>query len=215
VYAKVYALFTLICYGEIMKKLSSYLLLIFLSFLTFSFADDISEYEIEGISIGDSLLDYMSREEIESNLVFVYEDLDKNIGKDVAQIPYSKNLNLYDVVYIDFKTNDNIFEIIAMSGTLFYKDNIKECYEKQLQLVEDLKLVFKDADLEKEGPMNHPAYPGGEVKYTRYAFFINQNNRSNLEIFCYDIDEVVKKTDRLTVSFKSKEFNNFANKVYK
>ena len=198
-----------------MKKLSSYLLLIFLSFLTFSFADDISEYEIEGISIGDSLLDYMSREEIESNLVFVYEDLDKNIGKDVAQIPYSKNLNLYDVVYIDFKTNDNIFEIIAMSGTLFYKDNIKECYEKQLQLVEDLKLVFKDADLEKEGPMNHPAYPGGEVKYIRYAFFINQNNRSNLEIFCYDIDEVVKKTDRLTVSFKSKEFNNFANKVYK
>ncbi|WP_435086407.1 hypothetical protein ACIJYD_01260 [Candidatus Pelagibacter bacterium nBUS_33] len=198
-----------------MKKLSSYLLLIFLSFLTFSFADDISEYEIEGISIGDSLLDYMSREEIESNLVFVYEDLDKNIGKDVAQIPYSKNLNLYDVVYIDFKTNDNIFEIIAMSGTLFYKDNIKECYEKQLQLVEDLKLVFKDADLEKEGPINHPAYPGGEVKYTRYAFFINQNNRSNLEIFCYDIDEVVKKTDRLTVSFKSKEFNNFANKVYK
>ena len=198
-----------------MKKLSSYLLLIFLSFSTFSFADDISEYEIEGISIGDSLLDYMSREEIESNLVFVYEDLDKNIGKDVAQIPYSKNLNLYDVVYIDFKTNDNIFEIIAMSGTLFYKDNIKECYEKQLQLVEDLKLVFKDADLEKEGPMNHPAYPGGEVKYTRYAFFINQNNRSNLEIFCYDIDEVVKKTDRLTVSFKSKEFNNFANKVYK
>ena len=102
-----------------------------------------------------------------------------------------------------------------MSGTLFYKDNIKECYEKQLQLVEDLKLVFKDANLEKEGPMNHPAYPGGEVKYIRYAFFINQNNQSNLEIFCYDIDEVLKKTDRLTLSFKSKEFNNFANKVYK
>ena len=198
-----------------MKKLSSYLLLILFSFSTFSFSDDISEYEIEGISIGDSLLDYMSREEIESNLVFVYEDLDKDIGKDVAQIPYSKNLKLYDAVYIDFKTIDNIFEIIAINGTLFYKDNIKECYEKQLQLVEDLKLIFKDAALEKEGPTSHPAYPGGEVKYIRYAFFINQNNQSNLEIFCYDIDEVLKKRDRLNVSFKSKEFNNFANKVYK
>lgn len=198
-----------------MKKISNYLLLIFFSFSTFSFADDISEYEIEGISIGDSLLDYMSKEEIESNLVFVYKDLDKNIGKDVAQVPYSKNLNIYDAVYIDFKTTDNLFEIIAMNGTLFYKDNIKECYKKQIQLVEDLKLVFKDANLEKEGPMKHPAYPGGEVKYIRYAFFINQNNQSNLEIFCYDIAEVLKKTDRLTVSFKSKEFNNFANKVYK
>ncbi len=32
------------------------------------FADDISEYRIEGISIGDSLLDHMSKEEIISEI---------------------------------------------------------------------------------------------------------------------------------------------------
>jgi len=46
-----------------MKKLSLYIFLV-LMFCNVGFADDISEYEIEGISIGDSLLDHMSKEEI-------------------------------------------------------------------------------------------------------------------------------------------------------
>ena len=47
-----------------MKKL---LILLFSLFLLSSpsvFADDITDFEIEGISIGDSLLDYMTEDEI-------------------------------------------------------------------------------------------------------------------------------------------------------
>ena len=47
-----------------MKKL---LVLLFSFFLLSSqtvFADDISKFEIEGVSIGDSLLDYMTEKEI-------------------------------------------------------------------------------------------------------------------------------------------------------
>ena len=47
-----------------MKKL---LILLFSLFFLSSpsvFADDISDFEIEGISIGDSLLDYMTEDEI-------------------------------------------------------------------------------------------------------------------------------------------------------
>ena len=50
-----------------MKKLSTFLFLILFIFSSPSFADDISEIEdieIEGISIGDSLLKYLSKEEI-------------------------------------------------------------------------------------------------------------------------------------------------------
>ena len=47
-----------------MKKLSTYLFLILLSFSIPSYGDDIKEFEIEGISIGDSLLDYLSKKEI-------------------------------------------------------------------------------------------------------------------------------------------------------
>ena len=42
--------------------------LIFFSFLVSSYADDINEFEIEGISIGDSLLTYMSVQQIKSGI---------------------------------------------------------------------------------------------------------------------------------------------------
>ncbi len=50
-----------------MKKLSTYFFLIFFSFSASSFADDIKDFEIEGMTIGGSLLDYMSEEEIKEN----------------------------------------------------------------------------------------------------------------------------------------------------
>ena len=198
-----------------MKKLFLYICFFIFILTPLSYPEDISEFEIEGISIGDSLLKYMSRAEIENNLSYVYEDLDKYIGKDVAQISYNKNLKIYDEIHLDFKTTDDMFEIIALNGILFYEDNVNQCYQKQVQLVEELKLVFKGVDVRKEGPLNHPAYPNGEIKYTRYAFFINENDYSNLEVFCYDIVEELKKTDRLTLNLKSKEFNDYAGKIYK
>ena len=50
-----------------MKKLSTYLFLILFSFQAPSWADDIRDFQIEGISIGDSLLDYFSEHEIKEN----------------------------------------------------------------------------------------------------------------------------------------------------
>jgi len=47
-----------------MKKLSTYLFLLLFSFQTSSWSDDIRDFQIEGMSIGDSLLDYFSEEEI-------------------------------------------------------------------------------------------------------------------------------------------------------
>ena len=51
----------------LMKKLSLYVFL-FLMWCNAGFADKISEYQIEGISIGDSLLDHLSKEEIANEI---------------------------------------------------------------------------------------------------------------------------------------------------
>ena len=51
-----------------MKRLYTFLFLIFFSFQTSSLADDIRDFQIEGMSVGDSLLDYMSEEEIKDNI---------------------------------------------------------------------------------------------------------------------------------------------------
>ena len=47
-----------------MKKLLTYFFLVFFTFLTSSHAKDVTDYEINGVSIGQSLLDYLSKDEI-------------------------------------------------------------------------------------------------------------------------------------------------------
>ena len=67
-----------------MKKLSTYLLLIFFSFLVSSHADDIKEFEIEGISIGDNLLSYMSVQKIKSGIKdtrYMYDYINFDYGE--------------------------------------------------------------------------------------------------------------------------------------
>ena len=48
-------------------------LVLFVLFFSFSvFADDISDFQIVGMSVGDSLLDYFSEEEIKNNVTDFY-----------------------------------------------------------------------------------------------------------------------------------------------
>ena len=56
-----------------MKKFLAILILIF-SLQTPSQADDISEFEIEGISIGDSALDFFTEGQIKDNSFDYYND---------------------------------------------------------------------------------------------------------------------------------------------
>ena len=58
-----------------MKKFLGILILI-LTLQTPSQADDIQDFQIEGMSIGDSALDYFSEEEIKNNYVKLIKTLD-------------------------------------------------------------------------------------------------------------------------------------------
>ena len=89
-----------------MKKLSTYFFLILFSFPAFSFANDINEFEIEGISIGDSLLTYMSVQQIKSgieNTRYMYDDFNFDYG-----VVYLYE-GLQDYEYLSFfvKPNDS------------------------------------------------------------------------------------------------------------
>jgi len=66
-----------------MKKLSAYLFLFLFGFSAPSFADDIRDLEIGGMSLGDSLLDYFSEKEILTNQPYLEmekEDIFKTVS---------------------------------------------------------------------------------------------------------------------------------------
>ena len=76
-----------------MKKLSLY---IFLGLLwcNVGFADDISEYQIEGISIGDSLLDHLSKEEI-ANEIEANKSAYNYLNDDFGEVYLFSNFDIY------------------------------------------------------------------------------------------------------------------------
>ena len=53
--------------NKLMKRLSLYLFLILFTLQTPSWADDIRDFQIEGMSIGDSALDYFSESDLKKN----------------------------------------------------------------------------------------------------------------------------------------------------
>ncbi len=55
-----------------MKRLPLYLFLILFTLQNPSWADDIRDFQIEGMSIGDSALDFFSEEEIKRNKKNLY-----------------------------------------------------------------------------------------------------------------------------------------------
>ena len=80
-----------------MKKLLLLLISIFLLSSLSVFADDISDFQIEGMSIGDSLLDYMTEDKI-------LEEIEKTKN----WYSYLNEPNKYSEIYLfkDFPTYD-------------------------------------------------------------------------------------------------------------
>ena len=121
------------------------LLLIFI--LTFSFqtltkADDISDFEIEGISIGDSLLDYFSKDEIKSKKFFFKAQKE---NKKYASLTIDKNLKIFKKITINFLNKNH--EIGAMSAFVNIK-NFNECEKKRKIIVKDIASLFLNTENE-------------------------------------------------------------------
>ena len=104
-----------------MKKLSTYLFLIFFSFSAPSFADDIRDFQIEGMSIGDSLLDYFNETEIINSKADWYVDNKYTTSK--LSLQDFENFRHIDV---SFLTKDKLYRITGMSA-IHMKGDTKNC----------------------------------------------------------------------------------------
>ena len=99
-----------------MKKLSTYLLLILFSFSVPSFADDIRDFQIEELAIGDSLLNIFSKEEIDSIEPTYYPDSRKFHDLPIV----SHKFKDYDQVTFGLKRDDGKYIVYSLAGDLYY-----------------------------------------------------------------------------------------------
>jgi len=99
------------------------------TFQSWTKADDIGDFEIEGMSIGDSLLDYMQKEEIIELREKYYKD-DAFSSITIFPDEYSFKFSFYDALVLSYKTKDKKFKLKGISGIVRYKDNIEEFIQK-------------------------------------------------------------------------------------
>ena len=115
-----------------MKRLLAYLFLVLVlifSFQSLSKADDIKDFQIEGMSVGDSLLDYMSAKDIKNNDLNLYHSKSKFIG-----INFSGNKNTYEYVYVYVKRNDKNYKIYLIRAANIVK-NKNSCFKIKKKLL--------------------------------------------------------------------------------
>ena len=110
------------------------ILVLILSIQSWTKADDISDFEIESMSIGDSLLSHFTKEKIEKNIrPNVFERFsDKTFV--LSEIQHDSKFEVYDTVQFIFKRYDKEFQIYGMTGGIWYEENISACYDKMKEI---------------------------------------------------------------------------------
>ena len=169
-------------------------------------ADDISEFEIEGMSIGDSLLDYFSKSSINSNKKNWYK------SKLYSASLFSKRGNLYDQVAVNYKTDDNKYIIKSLAGIKFYKNNINDCYIKMKEIEKSISDVVTNTRKINERTVKHHNDKSGKSTIREILFIFKTND--TILIQCYDWSKERKATDHLRIRFRTKEFQKWLWKAY-
>tara|TARA_B100001123_G_C15202767_1_gene984046 strand:- start:257 stop:817 length:561 start_codon:yes stop_codon:yes gene_type:complete len=173
-----------------MRIFISVLLLIFV-FQSFTKADDIRDFEIEGMSIGDSALDYFSEAKILSNKKNWYRD-----NKFYGVLIDIKSDN-FNSIQLHFKTNDTKYKIYALGGLKDFIDNPKDCYPLKKEVDIGLQNIFKNSKINHTKKRKHPADKTGKSFVTQ-SFFDLDNGA--VVTACYDMGENYDSDFRIIVN---------------
>ena len=96
---------------------------------------DIFKFKIEGMSIGDSALNFFSEKDIKKNSRDHYRDKTFTPVQN-DKYPFFK---IYDAVDFNFRTGDKGYIFQSISGVLYFDKNIQDCYDKMDSLILNIK----------------------------------------------------------------------------
>jgi hypothetical protein len=195
---------------ELMKRLSLYLFLILFTPQTPSLADDIRDFQIEGMSIGDSLLDFMTVDEIKQNTLPYFPDKRK-----YYIVGMFNNLKNFDQVEIYLKSNDKNYEIKTLLAAL-KGYNLNKCLTKKEEILKDIDKLF--SGLEKlSDSKSHEADETGKSK--QYIDQYNFDSKTHIRLECVKWTNKIKQEkgyqDTLNIVAMTKEIWNWIGSDYR
>ena len=151
------------------------ILVLIFSIQSYTKADDISDFQIEGISLGDSVLDYYSEEKI-LNAEKIFLPKSKKFHRIVFILD---NTDLYDAVAFYVRSNDKKYKIYALEGFKYF--NYISCKAKQKEIAKNLREMFSDYN-----ENSYEEIHSFDSESTFFAFDFGFDDGSVVRIICTD-----------------------------
>jgi len=199
-----------------------FLIFLIIQFQNISLADDIQKFQIEGMSIGDSALDYFSEAQLEDN-----EQGWHNYSYKEYSTSFMPGKGIYDWFLVTYRNDDYNFKIKALVGGMKKKnyDN-KGCNNYLDAITLNVSELFKNAKQENKKKYElttdvSRTYPfTGKSVVTSVSF--NFPDDGAIIIACYNMDKKanqvafinsnLNQNDSFRISVRSHEFANYLKK---
>ena len=214
-----------------MRYFFIYALVLCLGFIYPSQADDIRDLQIEGISIGDSALDFFSETLIKNGTK--NNPLNSPNQKYEVSTIYTKKTGNYlnvanydfavfEAVEITYKKNDRNYVIESLAGAITNEKrknikNIEDCKKQKDEIFNDIKAVFNNPFTQSdEGVPPQDKY--GKSRFFRSAIQISPKSKYlEVEAICMFYKGEVRKNyvTNVGVTIKTDDVNDWLHAIYK
>ena len=200
-----------------------FLIFLIIQFQNISLADDIQKFQIEGMSIDDSALNYFSEAQLEDN-----EQGWHNYSYKEYSTSFMPGKGIYDWFLVSYKSDDDNFKIEALVGGLEKKIYTnKECNNKLDAFALNVTELFKNTKQENKRTYKLLAnasrtYPfTGKSTVTSISFdFLD---KGIIILSCYNMDEkanqnanfitsTLNQNDSFRINVRSRLFVNYLKK---
>ncbi len=180
-----------------MKKIL-WIVLLFFFLNVKAYTDNITDFNIENISIGDSALDYFNEPQI------VNSELD---WFNYSYKEYSTSLlpgkGIYDWFKLTYKSNDDYFKILGIVGIIVKnKYDSKECNNQLDTAALEISRIFENTQQRKKQMFNIVYDPSkifqetnSNGKSTATSILFDFNNGGEIILSCYDMEKKVNEID--------------------
>ena len=190
--------------NNLIMKIFITLLFLTLGFQSWTKADDISDFQIEGMSIGENLIKHaetigVSVNEIKSYNLFFYPR-----SKKYAGISFKDKGNFKTFDAVQFTINPNNYDIHTIGGKIYknFENNMAACYRKQNEILNELKSSFSYEEIKFDSERPHNYDKTG--KSTVQEYFIKFST-GEISIRCTDWTSKIGIADSLTLSILTNE----------
>ncbi len=191
-----------------MRLFLSVLILIF-SLQAWTEADDIRDFEIQGLTLGDSLLQMYSEKEIKE---FLKNEFNVNFypsSKKYFTLAVPGKDDNFRQLNVDLKYNDKDYIIYGLSQ--YKRIEYENCLKETRIIIKDIKKLFTQGEYKlNKYTETHQGDPSGNSKFAASDFDFNDG--SSLRIVCTDWGKEFEADgyhDNIDVGMTSSKFYNW------